>query len=308
MFQLDLKMDRREFLATSVKLAALFGLQASAVGKMAEGLGKVSAGGAPVLWLQGQSCSGCSISLLNTYPRSILRFLTSDIQLKFHQTLSSATGKVAVDAANQTIAEGGYFLVVEGSVPRGIPEACTFAHEPFLDQLRRAANAAKAIIAVGACSSFGGIPAAEGNPTGAESVRTFLKTEKIDKPLVCIPGCPCHPDWLVGTVVHILQFGLPALDKELRPTMFFGKTIHEQCPRFAFWERKQFARNFGDEGCLFKLGCQGPITHADCTVRRWNCGVNDCITSGGACTGCASPDYPRKKDFPMYYQVGGRAS
>ncbi|MCX7712727.1 MAG: hydrogenase small subunit [Chthoniobacterales bacterium] len=308
MFLLELKFSRREFLATSAKLAALFGLQNSAIGQISQSLEQIEAGGAPVLWLQGQSCSGCSISLLNTYPRSIVQFLTNDIQLKFHQTLSTATGKLAKKAADEVIDQGNYFLVVEGAIPVGLPDACRFAHENFDDQLRRAIPRSRAVIAVGACAAYGGIPGAEGNPTGAKCLREFMKKEGFRVPLIAIPGCPPHPDWIVGTITHVLKFGLPSMDKDSRPLMFFRRTIHEQCPRFSYWERKHFAQNFGDEGCLFKIGCQGPITHADCTIRKWNNGVNDCIESGGACTGCTSPDYPRKKDFPFYYEIGRRNS
>jgi hydrogenase small subunit len=300
----DTNLDRREFIKTAARLSVLLGLQSTAIGQIAEGLGEVSSGGAPVLWLQGQSCSGCSISLLNSYPHIPLRFLTQDISLKFHQTLSTATGHHAVKAVNDIIGKGDYFLVVEGAIPLGIPEACTFAHETFADQLRRAIPRAKAVIGVGACAAYGGMPGAEGNPTGAVSLREFMKKERFDKPLIAIPGCPPHPDWMMGTIVHVLKFGVPPLDRDLRPLMFFRRTIHEQCPRFPDYERKNFARQFSEEGCLFKLGCQGPITHGDCTTRKWNSGGNDCIASGGCCTGCASPDYPRKKNFPFYYEVG----
>ena len=65
--------------------------------------------------------------------------------------------------------------------------------------------------------------------------------------------------------------------------------MHDECPRFADYEREKFARKFGDEGCLFKLGCQGPLTLADCNLRQWNGGANSCIRAGAPCIGCASP-------------------
>jgi hydrogenase small subunit len=293
-------ITRRKFLELSMKLSLITGLGATAVPRIAEALGELSKGQAPVLWLQGQSCSGCSVSLLNSDHPDPVTLLTGYISLRFHATLSTATGEVGMAVINQTIDKGGYFLAVEGSIPSGMPEACMVGHETFQSQFSRAAKKANAIIAVGGCASFGGIPAAENNPTGAQSVPEFLKKEKIDKPVISVPGCPVHPDWLVGTLVHVLKFGIPALDENHRPKMFFGKLLHDQCPRFADYEREKFAKSFQDEGCLFKLGCLGPTTHADCTVRRWNSNINDCISAGAPCIGCASEHFPHKTAFPLY--------
>jgi len=201
---------------------------------------------------------------------------------------------------NNTIKAGGYFLVVEGSIPAGMPKACVVGHETITDQVARASKNAIAVIAAGSCASFGGIPAAEGNPTGAISVGDFLKQKGVDKPVVNLPGCPTHPDWIVSSVVHIIKFGLPALDSKGRPKQFFNQTVHDQCPRFADYEREFFAKTFGDNGCLFKLGCMGPNTLADCSLRKWNSGTNTCIQSGAPCIGCSWEEFTAKKNFPFH--------
>jgi hydrogenase small subunit len=225
--------------------------------------------------------------------------VTEYIHLVFHQTLSTATGRVAVDAVNQAIARGGYLLCVEGAVPAGMPEACRFGEEFFGAQLVRAAAAAKAVVAVGTCATFGGIPAAEGNPTGAVSVPNHLAKAGLKTPTVAVPGCPAHPEWLVGTLAHVVKFGLPALDGLGRPKAFFSRTVHDQCPRFADYERERFAGALGEPGCFFKLGCQGPITRADCTLRQWNGGANFCIRAGAPCIGCAGQNFVAKAGFPL---------
>ena len=276
------------------------GLGSSAIPKIAEALEQLSAGNAPVLWLQGQSCSGCSISLLNTEDPGPAQVLTGYISLLFHSTLSAATGDVSMDVLNRSIDHGGYLLVIEGSIPAGMPEACVIGHEHFSKQVIRAAKNAKAVIAVGTCAAFGGIPGAENNPTGAVSVPHFLKNKGISKPVIVLPGCPAHPDWIVGTLVHVLKFGIPSLDEKGRPNMFFSKLIHDQCPRFADYERENFAKSFSDDGCLFKLGCLGPNTYADCTLRLWNSGANSCINAGAPCIGCASEEFAAKASVPFY--------
>ena len=297
-------MNRRSFLTLGLRLATVMGLSATAAPAMAEALERIVRGRAPTLWLQGQCCSGCSISLLNSEPLGPDQLLTRHLALAFHQTLSGATGHQAVETVNRSIEAGGYILVVEGSVPVGIPHACLFGEETFADQLTRAARAAKAVVAVGTCATAGGIPGAEGNATGAISVPAFLKQSGIRVPCISIPGCPAHPDWIVGTLAHVLQFGLPPLDDRGRPRAFFGKLIHDQCPRFADYERENFAKNFGDDGCLFRLGCAGPLTKADCNTRQWNGGTDTCIKAGAPCIGCAWEGFAAKRDFPFYLKNG----
>lgn len=294
------KFTRREFLELSARFTVLMGLASTAIPKMSQALEQLASKNSPVLWLQGQSCSGCSISLLNSENPGPVTLLTEYMSLLFHGTLSTATGHVAMDIVNRTIDKGGFILVVEGSIPSKMPRACMMGHEPVANIVSRAAQNAKAIIAVGTCSSFGGIPAAENNPTGAISLPDFLKDEHITKSVVRLPGCPTHPDWIVGTLAHLLKFGLPPLDKKGRPKVFYSKLIHDQCPRFAEYERENFAKTFSDDGCLFKLGCLGTNTHADCTLRYWNSGINSCIPAGGPCIGCASEEFALKTSFPFY--------
>jgi hydrogenase small subunit len=288
--------NRRELLQYGARLGALMGLSTSSFPAIAEALADLGSGGAPVLWLQGQSCSGCSVSLLNGEAPTPVALLTQYLSLSFHQTLSTATGHTAVTAVNQVIARGGYILCVEGSVPAGMPEACRFGGEPFGQQMARAAKNASAVVAVGTCAAFGGIPAAEQNQTGAVSVPRFLDSERISTARILLPGCPVHPEWLLGTVAHVLKMGLPALDSVGRPKAFYSRLVHDLCSRFADYERERFAKTYADDGCLFKLGCLGPITHADCPQRHWNGGVNTCIKAGAPCIGCAGNQFAARRD------------
>lgn len=294
------EMSRRELLKYSAKLAAAMGLGALAVPGLADALTELATGQMPVLWLQAQSCSGCSVTLLNSEQPGPAEILLNYVSLRFHQTLSAATGSTCLDVVNRTIEQGGYLLVVEGTVPTRMPAACTVGDQPISRQILKAAGRAKAVIAQGTCAAYGGIPAAEGNPTGAIGVADWLKSQKAAVPVICLPGCPPHPDWLVGTLAHVLRFGIPALDGQGRPKMFYSRLLHEQCPRFADYERENFAKEFSQDGCLFKLGCMGPNTHADCTQRLWNGGTNSCIRAGAPCIGCAGRDFAARAEFSFY--------
>lgn len=293
-------LDRREFLKMSGQLALAMGLGASAAPRIAEALEELASGTAPVVWLQGQSCSGCSVSFLNSQAPSPYAVLTQYISLRFHSTLSTATGHLAMEVLKKSVEAGGHFLVVEGSIPAGMPQACVMGEEPMADLVKAAAKNAKAVVAVGTCSAFGGIPAAENNPTGAMSTPDFLNKEGISTPVLRVPGCPAHPDWLVGTLAHVLKIGIPEVDPLLRPVMFYGRLLHDQCPRFPDYERERFATKFSEDGCLFKLGCLGVTTHADCTFRHWNRGSNTCIKAGAPCIGCASETFAAQAALPFY--------
>jgi hydrogenase small subunit len=285
--------SRRDFLKTAGRITALWGLSPALIPTIAEAVDNLESGAAPVLWLQGSNCSGCSVSLVNSYPLMPVSLLTRHISLKFHQTLSTAQGELAVQVVNETISQGGYVLVVEGAVPAGMPKACTFGGETFPDQLARAAAVATHVVAIGTCACFGGIPASGANPIGAVDVAAFLTTRGISKPLVRVPGCPPHPDWMIGTLVHVLKLGLPALDAYQRPKKFFGRKIHDTCP----YRDAEDAKNLGSLGCMEELGCRGPDTYGDCIMRGWNNTSNNCIFTHTPCIGCTQPNFARNTRF-----------
>jgi hydrogenase small subunit len=273
----------------------------------------------PAVWIAGASCSGCSVSLLNSVSPTIKNVLIDSVipgkhvNLRFHATIMAGQGEPALqiikDTADQKPDE--YLLLVEGSVQTAEDGLyCTIgelegAHLTMKETVAELAKDALAVISVGTCASFGGIPSGAPNPTGAISVRQLLEDEGISKPIINVPGCPPHPDWLVGTIASVLLKGLPSpdeLDAILRPKAFYGKLIHDNCPRRAYFDSGQFARHTGEPGCLYELGCKGPVTYADCPIRLWNNGVNWCVGSGSPCIGCVEPGFPDKLQ-PMFKKL-----
>ncbi len=295
-----INLTRREFLELGSKMAVVLGMTSSAIPAIADTMEALVTGRSKVLWLQGQACSGCSISFIDSEAPGSAELFTRYISLLFHHTLSATQGEDCMEIIHKTSKKGGHVLVVEGSIPEGMPSACVIGHEYVGDLVVEAAASATHVVSLGACSAFGGIPAADNNPTGAISVPQFLKNKGIKTPSIVIPGCPPHPDWFVGTLVYLIKYGIPPLDSQSRPQMFFGKTIHHNCPRFYDYERSNFAKKFGDPGCLFELGCLGVVTHADCTTRYRNGGVNNCIKSGGPCIGCSSETFSLDATLPFY--------
>lgn len=261
----------------------------------------------PAIWLQAAGCSGCSVSLLNTTNPSIKNLLIDEVlpmkhlNLRFHPTIMAGAGKPVLEVLEESPqqAPGRYILIVEGAVPtagRGVYGSIGERDgEPvsMMTRILELATNASVVLAVGTCATSGGIPAAEPNPSGCVSVARLLGEHGINTPVINIPGCPPHPDWFVGTVATVLLTGGPGeLDEYGRPKAFYGKTIHENCPRRAYYDEGKFATKFGEPGCNYNLGCRGPVTYADCPLRLWNDRVNWCVGCGSTCIGCTEAAFP----------------
>ncbi|NLK52123.1 MAG: hydrogenase small subunit [Syntrophomonadaceae bacterium] len=296
-------LSRRDFL----KLCAGGAASISMSGFLAPFLKEAAAAGnPPVIWLAGAACTGCSVSLLNTVHPDIKEVLLNVISLRYHSTVMGGAGDLAMEAMKKTAEEnnGDFFLVVEGAVPLkdgGIYCTVGETHDgqpiTFANLVQEIGQKAYAVLNVGTCSAYGGVPAAAPNPTGCVPVSEVLQ----GKPIINIPGCPAHPDWIVGTIAHVLLYkSLPELDKFGRPTMFYGGIVHDNCPRRQYFDNGIFAQNFSDPGCLLEIGCRGPYAHCDATYRQWNHGMNSCIRCGGPCIGCTEPGFP---DGPVYERL-----
>ncbi len=293
-----MQLTRRDFLKASSAVAGAVGLAATGMMNLPQALAKEAAnGGVPVIWLEGSGCSGCSVSLLNTvYYTTIDNLLVNTLDLDYHATVMAAAGDLAVANANATKAKGGYVLILEGAIPTGASGRYGHLWEGTTIAAGVKAFAANAgyIMAVGTCACYGGVSGGKPNPTGAKGLAAYLASVGINKPVVNIPGCPAHPDWIVGTVAYILKNGkVPTLDANGRPVDYFSHTVHSQCPR-----RLRNYGAVGSAGCLRTAGCRGPATWADCPMRAWNAGmakgagVNWCVAANSPCHGCTEPSFP----------------
>ena len=294
--------DRREFIKMAAALSAAFGLS-NLPEPVAAALKQIDPRTIPkLLHLQGQSCSGCSISLLQAATPGPLDLITKYSQLAFHTDLSATSGSQAMDLIESYIRgeAGEYLLVLEGAIPDTMPKACMIGDKTLASLLEDAVRTMTAAVAIGACATDGGIPGAEGNLTGAIGLPQFFAQRKIDKPVIQIRGCSVHPDWVWQTVVHLVKVGMPELTETGSPVLFFSRTVHETCPRYHDFQQEIFATKFGDAGCLFQLGCLGPQTKADCASRWWNGGRTWCINVNAPCIGCASPLFAKQKEMPFY--------
>jgi hydrogenase small subunit len=288
-------LSRREFVKMCMSSALTIGLTEVLGPIMREAYAQAKAVKPPVIWLELGSCTGNTISIEDGFNPTFDQVLRDIIDLRYHWTFNAAQGDQIVKTLYDTLQSdaGNFWLVVEGSVMTADNGQYNhvFLHNGVmvtgLAALQEIAPKAKHIIAVGDCACYGGPAAAHPNPGDAKGVWDVIK-----QPVINVPGCPAHADWMTGTFSHLALYGLPKLDAYNRPTMFFGRTIHELCERRQQFEDGVFAKFPGEEGCLYKVGCKGPITHADCPLRQWNHGINWPVKAGTPCIGCASPHFP----------------
>ncbi len=300
-------ISRRSFLKFCSAMASWMALPPGVAPAMAEALAKAKR--PSVIWLSFQECTGCTESLTRSHSPTVESMIFDMISLDYHHTLQAASGHGAEKSREDAMRDffGQYLLLVDGSIPvKDDGVYSTIAGMTNLQMLQDAAKGAAAIVAVGTCAAFGGIPKANPNPTGAASVMDLIK----DKPIVNVSGCPPIPAVITGVLAHFLTFGrLPDLDHLGRPKAFYGETIHDRCYRRPFYEQGKFAKTFDDFGarsgwCLYELGCKGPITYNACATVKWNGGAGFPIEAGHGCIGCSEPDFWDKGSFYKALSTG----
>ena len=282
-----------------------------------------------IFWIAGMSCDGCSIALTGASSPSIERLLRGTLPglprvVLHHPFLAPESGRSFLEPYRQATRGGlgaPYIVVVEGSATDDLHAGDGYwsamgsggtddengntvdgVAQPLrsMDWVRALAPSAVATIALGTCAAWGGVPAAAGNPTGAESLGDLLGSDyrsRLGLPVITIPGCAPGGDNIVETLAALLLFlsGVgpePELDDLGRPAWLFEETVHRRCVRAGFYEEGIFARTAGEEGCLVELGCWGAVVQCNITSRGAIGGLGGCMNVGGACNGCTMPGFP----------------
>lgn len=290
------QLTRRAFLGWSAGITAALMLPPLFSSKVAEAAQLTNR--IPMLWIEGQDCAGCTEAFLRTSAPTVSELILQSVSLQYHETIMASAGYQAENALAAAAKQfaGKYILVVEGSIPSGANGGyCTIgaSGQTFLDKIRSLSSSAAAVIAVGNCATFGGIPAAHPNPTGAMQTSDVVK----GVPVINIPACPMNPDNFVGTLVHYTLSGSwPALDSQLRPMWAFGKLIHDNCPRRDHFDSGEYVGQWGDTAaqsnfCLYKMGCKGPMTFNNCPAIGYNENTSWPIRAGHGCIGCSQPAF-----------------
>jgi hydrogenase small subunit len=310
-FRIELEargVSRRDFMAFCTTMAVMMGLPRSASASIAEA---IENNPKPTLvWLNFQDCAGNTESFLRASKPTPAEVILDLLSIDYHEVLMAAAGHQA-EANLRSVVEsqsGEYLAVVEGSIPTGAGGAyMTVGGRSAYQIANEVCSNALATIAVGTCASFGGIPAASPNPTGALGVSDAVPGIK---KLINLSACPVNAQNLTATLVYFLTFAKwPPLDHLNRPIFAYGKSIHDNCERRAHYDSGQYVEQWGDEAhrdgqCLYKMGCKGPVTFQNCPNIGWNDNTNWPIGCGHGCIGCAEPDFWDKMT-PFYDHLPG---
>ena len=297
-------ISRRQFLKYCTAVAAAMGMGPAFAPEVARAL--VGGKRPSVVYLHNAECTGCSEAFLRSTSQGDKDFasaksnldvlLFDTISLDYQETIMAAAGEAAEKALHDAVnSPEGFICIVEGGIPTA--DNGNFGrvgNHNMLDINKGILPRAKVVLAYGTCATFGGVQAAKPNPTGAKGVNDAFGALGVKA--INIPGCPPNPLNLVGTIVHYLQKGTaPEMDDLNRPTMFFGKSVHEQCERLKHFEASEFAESFDSEEarkgwCLYNLGCKGPQTYNNCPKVLFN-GVSWPVAAGHPCIGCSEPNF-----------------
>lgn len=245
-----------------------------------------------LVWLELTGCSGNIISLLDGSNPDFKYLISQMTNFIYNNSLSANEGQNAMEQLFR-VQESDFILAVEGAVAtknNGLYNIIGRYNGKWvtaLEAVKTLGERAAHVIAIGACATHGGFSAARPNPAECVSVQRVL-----NRKVIKLTGCPCHPDWFMGTLAYILLYGEPELDSGDRPLIFYSTLIHDRCPRRSYFDQGIFAEKLGDKTCMFKLGCRGPVTRIDCPTRQWNQYVNWPIKDDTPCIGCAQFGFP----------------
>jgi len=278
-----------------------------------------------VLWLQGASCGGCTMSMLERGASGWFDELQQfGIQLLWHPSVSEQTGEEAASVL-EAVRDGRMpldLLMLEGSVARGPNNSGRFnmlagTNRSIYRWMLDLAPRADYVMAVGSCAAYGGVPAAGSNPTDAVGLQfdgsdaggalgTGFRS-RLGLPVINIAGCAPHPGWMMETVLALISKDLSATDLDAygRPKFIANHLAHHGCSRNEFYEFKASAVTMSERGCLMEhLGCKATQAVGDCNQRSWN-GGGSCVKGGYACIACTSPGFEGAQNFLATAKLGG---
>lgn len=269
-------VTRRDFMKFCGLMAATLGLEASFIPKIAQAV--ASAPRPPIVWLQFAECTGCTEALLRSADPFIDDLLLETISAEYHETIMAASGDSATACLDNAVANyaGQFLCFVEGAIPTadgGIYGM--IGGKTMLQIAQEVLPKAKAVVCVGTCASYGGLPAAVGGLTGAKGVKGATGISTVN-----MPGCPPNVVNIAALVVnYLLNNQLPATDRYSRPKFAYADKVHNQCPRR------------GTSWCMKGFGCKGPMAFHNCPSVRYNGGTSWCVQADAPCKNCTMPDF-----------------
>jgi len=264
-----------------------------------------------LFWLQCGGCGGDTWSLFNSESPDLPELLDYlDIEVLWHPSVSSKTQSER-NELTERIEKSELeldILCIEGSIicgPSGTGMFDTVSGRPKKEIVLSLAEKARYVVAVGTCAAFGGIGGdyvveATGAQFNKREKGGFLGNDFVSGsgfPVINLPGCPCHPDIVTGTLSALVEGDTVRLGEYNTPVEWYGMLVHEGCSRNEYHEYRVEEEKFGEKGCMFfHLGCHGPLAWGSCNKILWNRRSSK-TRVGVPCFGCTRPDFPQQYPF-----------
>jgi NiFe hydrogenase small subunit HydA len=152
-------VDRRRFLSWAARITAVLALPPTFAPRVAHAVEKAAK--PTLIWFEFQDCTGDTESFLRSRNPGVGDLILDVVSVDYHETIMAGSGQAAEKSLAEAVAAGGHIVVVEGSVPLGADGAyCVIAGKSAKQHLEEATKGALAVINVGSCSAYGGLPAA----------------------------------------------------------------------------------------------------------------------------------------------------
>lgn len=157
--------------------------------------------------------------------------------------------------------------------------------------LKLLAPRAEAVLAVGSCASFGGMPAAVVDQQAAQGVVVKGLEAILGKqfrsqgglPVVHLPGCAPAGEWMIETLLyiflHLARLVPLDLDETGRPRWLFNKETYPLPARADYIPAVEF-----ETARQLKVACPVP-------AQGWVRGLGGCTRAGGGCIACTEPNF-----------------
>jgi hydrogenase small subunit len=253
-----------------------------------------------LIWLGGASCEGCTMAALGAAEPGIEDLILGNVPnappvTVIHPALAMESGD-AYRAYLERAAEGEispFILVLEGSVmDESLAGEGTFSRlgeqpdgQPITIAMwiDRLTARAEAVVAIGSCAAWGGIPAAAGGVVGAKGLQEYLGGDFLSRaglPVINVPGCAPSGEGFIETLTYVLyhlaRLAPMDLDEENRPAWLYADRTQLSPPRTDY----AVARDPDPPS----VSCPVP-------VKGWMRTFGGCARVGGCCIGCTERDF-----------------
>ncbi|MCI0388274.1 MAG: hydrogenase expression protein HypE [Acidobacteria bacterium] len=256
-----------------------------------------------LIWLAGAGCNGCTMAMLSASEPGIEDLILGNVPdapriVLVHSEFALESGD-AYRANLERAAEGAlspYVLVLEGAIADeslagdgsfsrlgNTEEGKPITTAAWVDRL---APRAEAVIAIGSCATWGGIPAASGSPIAARGLEDYLGHDfrsRGDLPVINVPGCAPTGEGFIETLIyvflHLARLVPLDLDEERRPRWLFNHETYPLPPRVEY-----------PPAVGFDLSNR-PTIKCPIPVSGWLRNFGGCARVGGSCIGCTERDF-----------------